>query len=52
MRGQSYQKVTAEFAALIKECLAHPRKGTVALLFFRLLNRLENGGKGGGVRGK
>jgi len=49
--GQPQQKVRAEFAALIKERLAHPGKGTVALLFLRLLNRLENRGKGA-ARGK
>ena len=49
--GQPQQKLRAEFAALIKERLAHPWKETVALLFLRLLNRLENRGKGG-HRGK
>ena len=49
--GQPQQKVRAEFAALIKERMAHPRKGTVALLFLQLLNRLENRGKRG-ARGK
>ena len=53
LRSQEIVKLIyrEEFTALIKERLARPGKGTVALLFLQLLNRLENRGKRG-ARGK